>query len=92
MSSSSSQYMEHGSLHAYLRNNDVKERFKRKLASEIATGMCYLAERKFVHRDLAARNILLNSEIKAKISDFGLSRDTTDSKNYYRSQGGNIPV
>ena len=86
--------MEHGSLHACLRQEGdaIVQSEKIRLAIEIASGLEYLASRGFVHRDVAARNILVNSEFKAKISDFGMSRDASDSNNYYRSSGGNVPV
>ena len=52
-------------------------------STQIAAGMQYLAEMKFVHRDLATRNCLVGDNLVVKIGDFGMSRDiyTTD---YYK--------
>jgi serine/threonine protein kinase len=38
----------------------------------------------------SARNVLLTSEKRAKVSDFGLARESSD--NYYISKGGALPV
>ena len=50
-------------------------------ALEAARGMRYLHEQGCVHRDLAARNCLISSKGTIKISDFGLSKMTSEKSN-----------
>ena len=45
--------------------------------------MSYLSHCGFIHRDLAARNCLLDSDLRVKVSDFGLTKQLLN-RNYYR--------
>ena len=53
------------------------------ISIDIASGLGYLAQNHFVHRDLATRNCLVDSNLRVKISDFGLSQDIY-STDYFR--------
>ena len=65
----------------------TKEQFplsrKAVVLHQVALGLAYLHNQKYIHRDLSTNNILLDTETwKAKITDFGVTRvlDTTRSR------------
>uniref|UniRef100_A0A8C2D9E1 non-specific protein-tyrosine kinase n=1 Tax=Cyprinus carpio TaxID=7962 RepID=A0A8C2D9E1_CYPCA len=89
------EFLPFGSLRDYLSKN--KERFDHmKLllyASQICKGMDYLASRRYVHRDLATRNVLVESEFRVKIGDFGLTKVLPQDKEYYTvREPGESPI
>lgn len=75
------EYMEKGSLYCVLRN-DVEavelDWCKRvEIVKGIANSLSYLhydCEPAIIHRDVTTKNVLLNSEMEACLSDFGIAR------------------
>ncbi len=85
------EYCEHGALNNYLAQRTFSLKIELSIAADCADGLTYLASRGFVHRDVAARNVLVSSDRRAKIADFGMSRET-NAREYYKSKGGRLPI
>ncbi|KAK3428065.1 hypothetical protein EUGRSUZ_F04177 [Eucalyptus grandis] len=74
------EYMENNSLaHALFDEQQIELDWatRKKIGLGIARGLAYLHEEstlKIVHRDIKATNVLLDKELNAKISDFGLAK------------------
>ncbi|XP_010246505.1 PREDICTED: probable LRR receptor-like serine/threonine-protein kinase At1g53440 isoform X2 [Nelumbo nucifera] len=76
------EYMENNSLARALFGSEehrleLNWPVRRKICLGIARGLAYLHEEsrlKIVHRDIKATNVLLDKDLNAKISDFGLAK------------------
>lgn len=99
------EYCPHGDLKTFIIKNraqfnnnisglvstDFEVRMFLKWAHHIAKGMEYLASKRIMHGDLAARNILLDEQLTAKVSDFGLSKSMYDSVRYKKEKRHYVP-
>ncbi|KAL0301396.1 UNVERIFIED_CONTAM: putative LRR receptor-like serine/threonine-protein kinase [Sesamum radiatum] len=85
------EYMENNCLSRVLFGKDATQKLKldwptrRKISLGIARGLAYLHEDsrvKIVHRDIKTSNVLLDKDLNAKISDFGLAKLNEDDKTH----------
>ncbi|KAI4314891.1 hypothetical protein L6164_027754 [Bauhinia variegata] len=82
------EYAENGSLDNLLyskspaTSNSLTWNQRICIALDVALGLQYLHEHiqpRIVHRDISTRNILLDSKLKAKISNFSMARTSTST-------------
>lgn len=77
------ELMENGDMRTYLRKkrrdglNVLKVGYPMVLqvCQDACQGLVFLESIGCVHRDVAARNVLLDGDLRGKLTDFGLSRD-----------------
>ncbi|XP_005994145.1 tyrosine-protein kinase CSK [Latimeria chalumnae] len=84
------EYMAKGSLVDYLRSRGRSVLGSDCLLNftfDVCKAMEYLEDNNFVHRDLAARNVLVSENSKAKVSDFGLTKEASSTQDT-----GKLPV
>lgn len=62
------------------------------MALDIACGLRYIHDLKYVHRDLACRNCMVHSSGRVKIGDFGMTRPIIESEYYRFTKKGMLPV
>ncbi|KAK3589102.1 hypothetical protein CHS0354_017444 [Potamilus streckersoni] len=98
------EFLLHGDLKTYLlsrrnlvgqdakESEDVSPQRLTQMALDVAYGLKYIHDLKYVHRDLACRNCLVHSNQTVKIGDFGMTRPTTDSDYYRFHKRGMLPV
>ena len=68
--------------------DEVSNRRLTSMAIDIASGLAYLSEKRYVHRDIACRNCLVNSDRVVKLADFGMTRPMAESEYYRFSRKG----
>ncbi|GMH14174.1 hypothetical protein Nepgr_016015 [Nepenthes gracilis] len=84
------EYMENNSLARALFGHELSRLnldwpARKRICLGIARGLAYLHEEsrlKIVHRDIKATNILLDKDLNAKISDFGLAKLNEDENTH----------
>ncbi|KAG2753099.1 kinase-like protein [Suillus brevipes Sb2] len=88
-----SSWMAKGSLDSYLKEQiTLSTSQKLDMSRQIASGLKYLHEKDIVHGDLTPTNILINSDDRLCLADFGLSMILAESGNptFNSCHGGNV--
>ncbi len=67
------EYVEGGSLQAFLEKKPIKLRRIKHIVCEALRGLQHAHEKGYIHRDIKPANILLDRKQKGKLSDFGLA-------------------
>ncbi|XP_073311617.1 calcium/calmodulin-regulated receptor-like kinase 1 isoform X2 [Primulina huaijiensis] len=86
-------YMSRGSLASHLYNEKLEPlswKLRVQIALDVARGLEYLhdgAVPPVVHRDIKSSNILLDQSMRARVADFGLSREEAVSKHASNIRG-----
>ncbi|KAL0573956.1 hypothetical protein V5O48_007997 [Marasmius crinis-equi] len=71
-----SEFIENGNLRIYIhdKSKPFPWRLRLSFATDIARALAYLHARKCIHRDLKGENLLVTSNGRLKITDFGFAR------------------
>ncbi|XP_042501897.1 probable LRR receptor-like serine/threonine-protein kinase At1g67720 [Macadamia integrifolia] len=86
------EYMHNGSLQDYIQDSVDQKRLgwlsRLSIAEDAAKGLEYLhtgCNPSIIHRDVKTSNILLDINMRAKVSDFGLSKQADDNLTHVSS-------
>ncbi|RZC34381.1 Pkinase Tyr, ANF receptor and/or Peripla BP 6 domain containing protein [Asbolus verrucosus] len=99
------EYMLYGDLKTFLlarrhlvndktieESDEISSKKLTMMALDVARGLSYLAQLKYVHRDVASRNCLINAQRTVKLGDFGMTRPMFENDYYKFTRKGMLPV
>ena len=79
-------YHKYGDLHkfqtTFLKRRFLSETFLCYLSSQILEAIKYIHQNKIIHLDIKQKNILVNDTLQFKLSDFSISLDYKNNKDY----------
>ncbi|OQR80541.1 kinase, partial [Thraustotheca clavata] len=86
------EYMNGGTLDSYImcQRRRKKDVLKIEIALAIARGLHELHSHKIVHRDLRSRKILLSTDGRVKLSDFGFTRHNPAMEPHYSDWNASV--
>jgi serine/threonine protein kinase len=73
-------------------SDEISSKKLTSMALDVARGLSYLAQLKYVHRDVASRNCLINAQRIVKLADFGMTRPMFENDYYKFTRKGMLPV
>ena len=82
------ELMPKGSLYGVLQNSpELSLSVRYQIGLDVCYGLYHLHEKNILHRDLKSLNILLDDRLRAKITDFGLSKIKLEMGSQASSKG-----
>ncbi len=85
------ELMPKGSLHDFLQNSpDLPAATIYRIALDVTYGLLHLHQAHIIHLDLKTLNVLLDGDLRAKVTDFGLSKiksETSSSSSMKKVSG-----
>lgn len=70
-------------LHKVIRANILEPIHKKYVIYQLLKALKYIHSAELIHRDLKPSNLLINSECKIKLADFGLARSINSNSEGY---------
>lgn len=72
-------------------NKEISEAEAYKIFVQVVQGMKYIHSKKIIHRDLKPENLLINTDNRILICDFGLAKQLTTFSMKAQTFAGTLP-